>query len=343
MFNHFKKTKETYYPPLSERVKLEQTTHFIDKIKAHANNKIIHMVGNNHPLIRLLKALENKYLREDIYDYLRIGSERAEGVARSLGMVTTNSVGVPRSMKLTNPNTFDLMYVEDRFVPDYKEEPILRCLYHPFTNLDLTLPNHKWKGGVKNGYSVWSINLYVMSMKWRNYVLTQKADEPITHKGFVNRMLVEALSEISDHSLLNTKLRAYDLDDLDPPNSNPYPFFIKPQLARVRMYPQRTSDMREILYTLPSVQEGGLLETLDLGNTPFRKHLLVLYALARLPAYKQTAAVNRGKLPPPSKYLLRYMRDRMEGLSITSTFPILPETLMREFLIDLEETYQRLK
>ena len=342
MFNQFKKPDEKYYPPLSERVKLEQSANYIDVIQEYAEDNIIHMVGNNHPLVRLVKSIENKYLRSELYDYLRIGSERADGVARSLGMVTTKAVGNPQSMRLTNPGTFDLMYVEDRFVKDYKNEPMMRCLYHPFTNLDLTLPNYKWKGGVKNGYSIWSINIYVVSMKWRQYVLNQPGDKPVTHKGFVNQMLCETLSEISDHSLLNTKLRNYELDDLDPPNANPYSFFTRPQLNRVRMYPQRTTDLREILFTLPSVQADGLLGTLDVGDTPFRKHLIVLYALARLPVYNQVASVNRGKLPPASKQLLNYLHNRINGLSLTPTYPILPETLMREFLANLEETYQRL-
>ena len=343
MFKLFHRSTQEFIPPLSERKYLDDSKVYIDRIQERAKTSRVLKVTNTHKLVRLLKSCDNEYRTSDEYDYVRVGTERANSFGRTNGMVTEDALGSPKDMEFTGQGCFDLLYLTDDYVTDHSNTQAFECLYHPYTHLNLLSPDGEWSGNMRGKYSIWKINVYVLLLKWKDFLRTQPKDENRSHAHFINRILVEPLAQIMDHSLMNKKQREYNLDDNDVYTGSPYHFFTKSELHRVRMYPQRTKSQQEILFTIPSLHEDGMLGTLETPEGIFFKHQKMVYALARLQAFEQIAIINRGRLPKGDRQTFIYFINRLRALNVEPNYKMLPREQMDYFFSEVDRLYSTYK
>lgn len=339
MFKLFKPLEEPYILPVPSRKYITDAQRWCEKIQVYAEHTPFEWYNNQHRFIQLIQKLDNEFILSDAEEYFSEVTRRVESVASSLGFVTEDRIGMPRDMQLTSPGCFDLVLVHDTFVyEDEATQAPITCLYHPFTHIDFRSPTGKWEDSHAAYYSIWSINIYLLMYQWREYRQSAAADQGlVSYVHFLNRVLTQTVSTIADLSLLNRIERLGQFENLDRSTGNPYPFFVKSELQRVRMVPQNYVSLREILSTLPALHPGGMVGALALPETPIRRHLILLYGLARVNHFNPLRILNQGVWPGADSNTVNYFVDRFMRWRFNAGEGLLDTNRMRKALKQFDQ------
>ena len=214
IFSQFPSTPSFHYSTLRD---VDAYRIHRDKLSLHyqmSNNR----VHNSHPILSLLNTLHTQDLEQD--EFLRVGLARAVDMHKQIGFSSELSYGEPREGAFFNEDVTDAVIVDlSHPTLAQKQLPLeyihpLEVMYHPYTALDLAIPNGKSDLPPmlpRTSVAVFKLNIGLMLVKAFRYGELQRTlADSIRLDEFVHSyIMADTFDSYTDICLMNQVFHHY--------------------------------------------------------------------------------------------------------------------------------------
>lgn len=277
-------------------------------------------VKSNHFLVKLLMGLNISYMLDDL---VYVGKVEDWSLNFSMAMKMTSAT---YRGKLFQPGHFYGPWVDEVIISDtdkfdvakaglnwFDLQPI-RVLSHPFTDMDMALPNGKAHRD-ESGFAVIVINIPMLALqykRWRAQDRERVNETPQTVMQFLHEFPIPNMLESQTNvAMLNRAMTMFFEGDL-PKKKRAHPMYLTDWSAEVdaairywfRFVEKRDLRFTDMLRTFPHVGDTPLLETLKLPDEAFTVQIQWAVIMARLAVttflvqfdYGLNHQINQGQL-----------------------------------------------
>lgn len=277
-------------------------------------------IKSNHFLVKLLMGLNISYLLEDLV-YVGKVEDWSLNFSMALKMTSAAYRG-----KLFRPGHFYGPLVDEVIISDtdkfdvdhasktwFDLQPI-RVLSHPFTDMDMALPNgksHRDEGGI----AVIAINIPMLALQykcWRRQDRERINETPQTVMQFLHEFPIPNMVESQTNIAMLNRAMTMFFDGTLPSKKRAHPMYLTDWSMEVdkaiqywfRFVGRRNLRFTDILSSFPHVGTRDILDTLKLPDEAFTIQIQWAVIMARLAVttflvqfdYELNRQINQGQL-----------------------------------------------
>ena len=298
------------------------------KLGLDRNIKMIHdyyrnnpaYIKSNHFLVKLLMGLNISHLLDDL---LYVGKVEDWSLNFSMAMKMTSAT---YRGKLFRPGHFYGPYVDEVLISDtdkfdvaeaskqWSELTPIRVLSHPFTDMDMALPNGKAHRD-ESGVAVIAINIPMLALQykcWRRQDRDRINETPQTVQQFLQEFPIPNMIESQTNVAMLNRAMTMFFGGVLPAKKRAHPMYLTNWSEEVdrairywfRFVEQRDLRFGDMINVFPHVGTTPLLETLKLPDEAFTVQIQWAVVMARLAVmtflvqfdYEHNHGINKGQL-----------------------------------------------